>query len=146
MSHSISGRNIVVTGAAQGVGLGIVQELLGQGANVVMLDRNAERLSASAEQARDDSSGTVLSFTADVTRADGAAIGLKLAANIAAMLLAFIALISLANGLLSWVGGIVGFEGITLELIFGWVFSPLMFLLGVPWEDVVTTGNLMGRN
>ena len=78
--------------------------------------------------------------------ADGAAIGLKLAANIAAMLLAFIALISLANGLLSWVGGIVGFEGITLELIFGWVFSPLMFLLGVPWEDVVTTGNLMGRN
>jgi len=67
LSHSISGRNIVVTGAAQGVGLGIVQELLGQGANVIMLDRNAERLSASAEQARDDSSGTVLSFTADVT-------------------------------------------------------------------------------
>lgn len=77
--------------------------------------------------------------------ADGAAIGLKLAANIAAMLLAFIALISLANGLLSWVGGIVGFEGITLELIFGWVFSPLMFLLGVPWEDAITTGNLMGQ-
>jgi len=77
--------------------------------------------------------------------ADGAATGLKLAANIAAMLLAFIALISLANGLLGWVGGIVGIEGITLELIFGWIFAPLMFVLGVPWEDAVATGNLMGQ-
>ena len=77
--------------------------------------------------------------------ADGAATGLKLAANIAAMLLAFIALISLANGLLSWIGGLVGFEGITLELIFGWIFAPLMFLIGVPWDDAVATGNLMGQ-
>lgn len=77
--------------------------------------------------------------------ADGAATGLKLAANIAAMLLAFIALISLANGLLSWAGSIVGFEGITLELIFGWIFAPLMFVLGVPWVDAVATGNLMGQ-
>lgn len=77
--------------------------------------------------------------------ADGAATGMKLAANIAAMLLAFIALISLANGILSWMGGLVGFEGITLELIFGWIFAPLMFLLGVPWEDAVATGNLMGQ-
>lgn len=77
--------------------------------------------------------------------ADGAATGLKLAANIAAMLLAFIALISLANALLSWVGNLVGLEGITLELIFGWIFAPLMFLLGVPWVDAVTTGNLMGQ-
>jgi len=77
--------------------------------------------------------------------ADGAATGMKLAANIAAMLLAFIALISLANGILSWMGGFVGFEGITLELIFGWIFAPLMFLLGVPWEDAVATGNLMGQ-
>ena len=60
--------------------------------------------------------------------ADGAATGLKLAANIAAMLLAFIALISLANGLLGWIGSIVGFDGITLELIFGWIFAPLMYI------------------
>lgn len=77
--------------------------------------------------------------------ADGAATGLKLAANIAAMLLAFIALISLANGLLSWIGGIVGFEGVTLELIFGWIFAPIMYVLGVPWADAVATGNLMGQ-
>jgi CNT family concentrative nucleoside transporter len=77
--------------------------------------------------------------------ADGAATGLKLAANIAAMLLAFIALISLANGLLSWIGSIVGIEGVTLELIFGWIFAPVMYVLGVPWADSVATGNLMGQ-
>ena len=77
--------------------------------------------------------------------ADGAATGLKLAANIAAMLLAFIALISLANGLLAWLGGLVGFENVTLETIFGWLFAPLMFLLGVPWTDAVSTGYLMGQ-
>ena len=77
--------------------------------------------------------------------ADGAATGLKLAANIAAMLLAFIALISLANGLLSWIGSIVGFEGVTLEMIFGWIFAPVMYVLGVPWADAVATGNLMGQ-
>jgi CNT family concentrative nucleoside transporter len=77
--------------------------------------------------------------------ADGAATGLKLAANIAAMLLAFIALISLVNGLLNWTGSIVGFEGVTLEMIFGWVFAPVMYILGVPWADAVATGNLMGQ-
>ncbi|MFK8050702.1 MAG: NupC/NupG family nucleoside CNT transporter [Halioglobus sp.] len=77
--------------------------------------------------------------------ADGAATGLKLAANIAAMLLAFIALISLANGMLSWTGGLVGIEGVTLEKIFGWVFAPVMFVLGVPWADAAATGNLMGQ-
>jgi CNT family concentrative nucleoside transporter len=77
--------------------------------------------------------------------ADGAATGLKLAANVAAMLLAFIALISLANGLLGWIGGLVGFGGITLELIFGWIFAPIMYVLGVPWVDAVATGNLMGQ-
>ena len=77
--------------------------------------------------------------------ADGAATGLKLAANIAAMLLAFIALISLVNGLLNWTGSIVGFEGVTLEMIFGWVFAPAMYILGVPWADAVATGNLMGQ-
>lgn len=77
--------------------------------------------------------------------ADGAATGLKLAANIAAMLLAFIALISLANGMLSWTGGLVGIEGITLEKIFGWIFAPVMFVLGVPWTDAAATGNLMGQ-
>ncbi|MCP5091819.1 MAG: SDR family oxidoreductase [Gammaproteobacteria bacterium] len=73
MSHeaSLAGRNIAVTGAAQGVGFGIVEELLSQDANVVMLDRDGDTLSASAEKARAAGGGTVLSFTADVTNIDG---------------------------------------------------------------------------
>ena len=69
-STSITGKNVVVTGAAQGVGLGIVEELLDQGANVVMLDRNNEVLSASAEKVAKSCGNTVLSFTADVTDID----------------------------------------------------------------------------
>ncbi len=67
----LTGKNIVVTGAAQGVGLGIVEELLSQGANVVMLDRDGETLSASADKAGANCDGTVLSFATDVTDTDG---------------------------------------------------------------------------
>jgi len=70
-TETLAGKNVVVTGAAQGVGLGIVEELLSQDANVVMLDRDGETLSASAEKAGATGGGTVLSFAADVTDADG---------------------------------------------------------------------------
>jgi NAD(P)-dependent dehydrogenase (short-subunit alcohol dehydrogenase family) len=70
-AETLTGKNVVVTGAAQGVGLGIVEELLSQDANVVMLDRDGETLSASAEKAGATGGGTVLSFAADVTDADG---------------------------------------------------------------------------
>jgi NAD(P)-dependent dehydrogenase (short-subunit alcohol dehydrogenase family) len=68
---TLSGKNIVVTGAAQGVGLGIVEELLSQGANVVMLDLDSNTLSASADKAGANGDGTVLSFATDVTDIDG---------------------------------------------------------------------------
>lgn len=77
--------------------------------------------------------------------ADGAVTGVRLAVIIGAMLLAFIALISLGNGLVQWISGFFGNGELTLETIFGWVFAPLMFLLGVPWEDAAATGNLMGQ-
>lgn len=67
----LRGKNIVVTGAAQGVGLGIVEELLSQSANVVMLDRDSKTLSVSAEKVRGTGDGAVLSFTTDVTDANG---------------------------------------------------------------------------
>ena len=70
-SDLLAGRNIVVTGAAQGVGLGIVEELLSRDAYVVMLDRDGDTLSASAEKAGAADSGTVLSFATDVTDAAG---------------------------------------------------------------------------
>jgi CNT family concentrative nucleoside transporter len=76
--------------------------------------------------------------------ARGASEGLGLALNVGAMLLAFVALIYLFNGLLGWAGGLVGFPGLTLELLLGWVLSPLAWLMGVPWGDAVTVGSLMG--
>ncbi|WND01722.1 NupC/NupG family nucleoside CNT transporter [Temperatibacter marinus] len=77
--------------------------------------------------------------------ADGATLGLKLAANIGAMLIAFVALIALVNGLLSGIGGLFGYEQLSLELILGALFSPLMYVLGVPWEEAMIAGNLVGQ-
>ncbi|WP_419934716.1 NupC/NupG family nucleoside CNT transporter [Candidatus Palauibacter sp.] len=76
--------------------------------------------------------------------AGGAGDGLKLALNVGAMLLAFLALIALGNGLLGWVTGLFGVEGITLERIFGWVFAPVAWMIGVPWADAVEVGTLFG--
>ncbi|USK40372.1 NupC/NupG family nucleoside CNT transporter [Cytobacillus firmus] len=77
--------------------------------------------------------------------AKGASVGLELALNIGAMLLAFIALVALINGLLGWVGGLFGLEGLTLEIILGYVFSPLAFAIGVPWSEAVQAGNYIGQ-
>jgi len=74
----------------------------------------------------------------------GAADGLRLALNVGAMLLAFLALIALANGTLGWVTGLFGVEGITLERIFGWIFAPVAWLVGVPWQDAAEIGSLFG--
>lgn len=77
--------------------------------------------------------------------ASGATSGLMLAANVGAMLLAFIALIALFNGILGGIGGWVGFESLSLELILGWLFAPLAFLLGVPWEEATLAGSFIGQ-
>jgi CNT family concentrative nucleoside transporter len=74
----------------------------------------------------------------------GASEGLALALNVGAMLLAFIALIAVLNALLGWVGASVGFEGLSIERVLGWVMAPVAWLLGVPWRDAVTIGSLMG--
>ena len=75
--------------------------------------------------------------------ASGATSGLMLAANVGAMLLAFIGLIALINGILGGVGGWFGFESLSLELILGWLFAPLAFLLGVPWEEATLAGSFI---
>ncbi len=76
--------------------------------------------------------------------ASGTTDGLRLAANIGAMLVAFIALIALFNGLVGWVSGWFGYE-LTLQKILGWVFSPLMYLLSVPWSEAQAAGALFGE-
>ncbi|MDH3548034.1 MAG: NupC/NupG family nucleoside CNT transporter [Gammaproteobacteria bacterium] len=76
--------------------------------------------------------------------ASGTTDGLRLAANIGAMLIAFIALIALFNGLVGWVAGWFGYE-LTLQMILGWIFAPLMYLLSVPWAEAQAAGALFGE-
>ena len=75
----------------------------------------------------------------------GASDGVKLAVNIGAMLIAFVALIALFNGLVGGVGAFVGIEELTMQKILGWVFSPIMFLLSIPWEEAQAAGALFGE-
>ncbi|MGM0914817.1 MAG: NupC/NupG family nucleoside CNT transporter [Pseudomonadota bacterium] len=77
--------------------------------------------------------------------AAGASSGLMLAANIGAMMLAFIGLIALINGMLGGIGGWVGLEQLSLEWILGWLFAPLAFLLGIPWEEATLAGSFIGQ-
>ena len=77
--------------------------------------------------------------------ARGASVGLTLALNIGAMLLAFIALIALINGILGAIGGWFNFPGLTLELILGYLFAPLAFAIGVPWHEAVMAGAFIGQ-
>lgn len=77
--------------------------------------------------------------------ARGASVGLQLALNIGAMLLAFIALIALVNGILGGIGGIFNIEGLTLEMILGVIFAPLAFAIGVPWAEAIQAGGFIGQ-
>ena len=77
--------------------------------------------------------------------ASGAQDGVRLAVTIGAMLLAFVALIALFNGIVGGLFGLVGIEGVSLERILGFVFAPLMWLLSVPWEEAQVAGALFGE-
>lgn len=77
--------------------------------------------------------------------ATGASNGLKLMVNIGAMLLAFVGLIAMANGLLGWFGGLFGFADLSMQFLLGYLFQPLAFLLGVPWEETQLAGNFIGQ-
>ncbi|MBU8907839.1 NupC/NupG family nucleoside CNT transporter [Desertibacillus haloalkaliphilus] len=77
--------------------------------------------------------------------ARGAGVGLQLALNVGAMLLAFIALIALVNGILSGLGGWFGYEGLTLETILGVIFAPIAFAIGVPWTEALAAGSFIGQ-
>lgn len=76
--------------------------------------------------------------------AQGAQTGVKLAVAVGAMVLAFVALVALANGLLGWVGGLFGYGELSFQMLLGWVFAPVMYLLGIPWDQAGTAGGLFG--
>jgi CNT family concentrative nucleoside transporter len=75
----------------------------------------------------------------------GAEDGVKLAVSVAAMLVVFVALIALCNGVLGGIAGLFGRPDLTFQQILGWLFAPLMFLLNVPWDEAVRAGQLVGE-
>jgi len=77
--------------------------------------------------------------------ASGATDGLKLAVNVGAMLLVFLAFTACANAALGWIGTHVFGRTLSLELVLGWAFAPLAWLLGVPSADVTKIGSLLGQ-
>ncbi|HEX6217873.1 MAG TPA: nucleoside transporter C-terminal domain-containing protein [Sphingomicrobium sp.] len=76
--------------------------------------------------------------------AQGAQTGVKLAVAVGAMVLAFVALVALANGLLGGLGNMVGIPDLSFQRLVGYVFQPFMFLVGVPWNEAGTAGGLFG--
>jgi concentrative nucleoside transporter, CNT family len=94
----------------------------------------------SAEHKDDNFLGAISRGTSD---------GLSLAINVAAMLIAFLALIALANGVLGGVHNLLAAHGVTwfpssMEQILGWIFAPVAWVIGVPWHDCKSIGNLLG--
>ncbi len=76
--------------------------------------------------------------------AQGAQTGVKLAVAVGAMVLAFVALVALANGILGGIGGWLGHPELSFQMLLGYVFAPVMFLLGIPWDQAITAGGLFG--
>ncbi|MGH8167639.1 MAG: NupC/NupG family nucleoside CNT transporter [Woeseiaceae bacterium] len=76
---------------------------------------------------------------------NGAATGLTLALNVGAMLLAFVAMIALLNGMLTGIGSWFGVENLTLQFLLGKLFAPLAFMLGIPWAEAAQAGSLIGQ-
>jgi len=77
--------------------------------------------------------------------AGGAASGMKLALNVGAMLLAFVALIAMLNGLIGGIGGTLGHPELTVQEILGHVFAPVAWLLGIPWSEATQAGSFIGQ-
>lgn len=108
-------------------------------AKMIFPESDVKALEDKIELGKDDSVNVV------DAAAKGASEGLGLALNIGAMLLAFISLIALVNGIIGFIGGLIGIDGLSLEMIFGYIFSPVVAIIGVPWNEALTAGALLGQ-
>jgi CNT family concentrative nucleoside transporter len=106
-----------------------------------MMHPETERSEAEAEvrTIRDEESANVIDATGR-----GALAGGRIAVIVAAMLIGFIALIAMANGILSGIGGWFDYDELTFQKVLGWVFSPVAWLIGVPWSEAAEAGNYIG--
>ncbi|ULJ61809.1 NupC/NupG family nucleoside CNT transporter [Wielerella bovis] len=77
--------------------------------------------------------------------AAGASIGMQIALNVGAMLIAFVGIIALFNGMIGGIGGWLNMPDLSLEKILGWLFSPLAWLIGAPWADAQVAGSFIGQ-
>ena len=109
----------------------------------------AKMMIPETEEIVEDSEEIELKFDEHVNVIDaaaaGASSGMALALNVGAMVLAFVGLIALINAILAWAGGLVGFESLSLQLLLGYAFQPLAFLLGIPLEETNLAGSLIGQ-
>ena len=109
----------------------------------------AKLLMPESEQFKNEDGEFKLEFEAHVNvidaAASGASSGMTLALNVGAMVLAFVGLIALVNTLLGSIGGMFGFESLSLQLLLGYAFQPLAFIVGVPWEETRLAGSLIGQ-
>jgi len=103
-------------------------------------DVNKARLADAEAEAEKDAPINVIDAAAA-----GASSGLQLALNVGAMLIAFIGLIALINGMLGAFGGVIGLEALSLQQILGYLFAPFAFIMGVPWAEAQTVGSLLGQ-
>ena len=101
-----------------------------------------DEVSEEEEDEEDGESGDLNTIDAI---ASGTLQGLQIALTVGAMLIAFISLIALVNIILGAVGGLFGFPDLTFELILGYVFAPIAFLIGVPWEEAIGAGSFLGQ-
>ena len=114
-----------------------------------MLYPQQESINSNAEVSRDIIGSNILDAIAN-----GTTEGLKLAVNVGAMLLVFLAFIAMINGIFGWIGSVFGinswiasntsFDSLSLEFLLGYLFAPLMWLIGVAKEDITLMGQLIG--
>ena len=108
-------------------------------AKIIIPELKQAKASEEVEMVKDDSANVV------DAAAKGAIDGLGLVLNIGAILLAFVALIALVNGLIGWVGGLFGIANLSLQSILGYIFAPVATIIGVPMKESVTVGSLIGQ-
>ncbi|WCF09148.1 NupC/NupG family nucleoside CNT transporter [Paenibacillus thiaminolyticus] len=109
-------------------------------AKIMMPETDHQLRAERVEMVKDTESRNVIDAAAR-----GASDGLKIAAGVGAMLLAFISLIFLVNMIIGWVGGVFGIEALTLEQLLGYLFAPIAFLIGVPWSEALQAGSFIGQ-